>query len=233
MVNEDYVGHRETGGLGCWVLADGAGGHHGGEEASRLAVEAVLAEFMRAPELSTAALGRYLAAAQAALLARQAAEPVLAAMRTTLVVLLAGEGSAVWAHIGDSRLYHLRGGRICYQTTDHSVPQALVAAGELRQEEVRHHADRSRLLRAVGKDRDFRPTIVDTPLTLQAGDIFLLCSDGFWEYLLEMELATELALVSAPSDWLAALESRLLARTQGGHDNYSAVAVFTGCGCSP
>src|SRR5271166_5081919 len=158
--NEDSCGFAEVGDMSCWVVADGLGGHVGGKAASSIAVEAVLASFRADPEVSPAALEGHLEAAQNEILRWQGKDPELSHMRTTVVVLLANTDFAVWAHVGDSRLYCLEGGRIIFRTEDHSVPQALVNAGDMSPEDIRYHTDRNRLLRSLGDaSSDFRPTI--------------------------------------------------------------------------
>ena len=103
--NEDAADYRD----GCWVVADGLGGHSGGEVASRVAVEALLTTWDPTAPLEPATLTGAITAATAAIHQRQAAEPSLSGMRTTLVVLATDGARALWAHIGDSRPYLLRG----------------------------------------------------------------------------------------------------------------------------
>ena len=157
--NEDWFGFTMIGGIGCWVVADGLGGHHGGEIASRLAVEAIIAAFEANHSITPENISGYLQVAQNAILDRQQAQMELASMRTTVVFLVANHQSAAWAHLGDSRFYHFRRDQIIFQTKDHSVPQALVNAGELAPEDLRFHEDRNRLLRALGEDVELRPAI--------------------------------------------------------------------------
>jgi len=228
--NEDACDYRWVNGRGCWVMADGLGGHHGGEVASRLAVDSILTAFAGQPEVSAEAASRCLQAGQQALLRRQKEEPQLSGMRTTIVVLLADPEAAIWGHAGDSRLYHFRDGRILNQTKDHSVAQSLVNAGEIKPEEVRGHEDRHRLLRALGQEDDFRPVILKNAQPLEAGDVFLLCTDGFWELLLETEMEADWGGASNPQGWLEKMQHRIKAQTSidadKKYDNYTAMAVF-------
>lgn len=220
--NEDFCDFRD----GCWVVADGLGGHGGGEVASQLAVEALLATWDPTAPLTAAALTNGLEAAVAAIHARQAAEPGLSGMRTTLVVLASDGRQALWAHIGDSRLYILRDGRVRFQTEDHSVPQALVRARELTPAEVRHHPDRNRLLRVVGDDKPLRPELATKPFDIQPGDAFLLCSDGFWEGVTEGEMEVALAKAVNAADWLDRMALCLRRLAKPGQDNYTALAIL-------
>ena len=180
-LNEDSYGFLEMNHNACWVVADGLGGHRGGETASKVAVDAALASFRAAPQLSAAALQRHLEAAQQAVLQAQKSQPSLSTMRTTIVILLTDAHSVLWAHVGDSRLYCLENGHIDFCTKDHSVVQAMVSAGELPASQIRHHEDRNRLLRCLGNnENDFRPTILQGARSLRQGTAFLLCTDGFW-----------------------------------------------------
>ncbi|MFZ4789736.1 MAG: PP2C family protein-serine/threonine phosphatase [Candidatus Competibacteraceae bacterium] len=210
----------------CAVLADGLGGHRGGERASQLAVLAVQAAFAQQTEPKSATVRGYLHAAQNAVLAGQQQHPERAAMRTTLVALLIQAGRAIWAHSGDSRLYQFRTGAVAFQTRDHSVPQRLVEAGDLHPAQIRHHEDQGRLLAALGEPGDLRLTVLPEPVALQSGDAFLLCSDGLWEYVTELEMIADRLKAATPVEWLELLEYRVLSRTPADHDNYSAVAVW-------
>lgn len=224
--NQDFAGHRTDEKGGYWVIADGLGGHSGGEVASQLAVEAVLDACASAPELSGDALVAQVKAARKSLQARQEAEPNLASMRTTLVVLAIENLEAVWAHIGDTRLYLFRRGKLIFQTKDHSVPQSLVDAGIIDSEDIRVHVDRNRLLRSLGQAGELRMTLTPTPRRLKPGDAFLLCTDGWWEHVLETEMEVDYALSDTPEGWLSRMEARLQHRVKPRHDNYTAVAVF-------
>ena len=148
-------------------------------------------------------------------------------MRTTLVMLVSDYRYARCAHIGYSRLYYFRGGRIDFQTRDHSVPQAMVNAGECRPEEIRFHEDRNRLLRVMGMEWEKpRYEIRAEQFVLKRGDVFLLCTDGFWEYITEDEMEGYLAEAYGPEEWLKKMEERMLSYAPGNMDNYTASAVF-------
>ena len=222
--NEDYVDFLQAGAAGCWVIADGLGGHRGGATASRTVVQAALDSFRRQPEVSVEAVSAHLACAQEALLDAQRREPSLSQMRSTIVVLLAGDTDAVWAHVGDSRLYQLRGGTVIARTRDHSVGQALVDGGQIDAAAQGSHEDRGRLLRCLGKEDEAAAAIAG-PHRLARGDVFLLCTDGFWEALDDVALSIDLAGSEDAAAWLERLEARLRRRIGPAHDNYTAIAI--------
>lgn len=228
-VNEDSCDQKVLpGGQGIWVVADGLGGHGGGDVASVIVTQSLLNTFRDNPAISADALSAHLDAAQQALLARQEAEPRLAAMRTTVVALLGDGKTAIWGHVGDTRLYHFRKGRIIAQTKDHSVPQAMADAGDIAQEDIRHHEDRNRLLRSLGNEGKLRLTVEPQPRKIQIGDAFLLCTDGFWEYVTETEMSLCWAKSTSPELWMERMEKTLLKRAPSNHDNYTGIAVFVG-----
>lgn len=214
-----------NGHIGCWVLADGLGGHRGGETASGLAVDAALNSFQEYPAVSAEALAAHIDRANQAVLARQQSEPELKSMRTTIVALLASPDAAVWAHSGDSRLYRFSG-KTCDRTKDHSVPQRLADAGEIRDDQIRFHEDRNRVLRSLGSRAETGAEFARADHAPRAGEAFLLATDGFWEWLTEAEMAQDLRSSSASKEWLGRMEARIQARADAGHDNYSAIGVM-------
>jgi serine/threonine protein phosphatase PrpC len=220
--NEDSRGYLELGSAACWVVADGLGGHAGGAIASRLAVDAALASFRANPEVTADALRAHIRQAEA-LVRQHQADPAMAQMRTTVVVLLANVREAFLGHVGDSRGYCFQAGRVLCQTRDDSVPGALAASGSIRACEIRDHEDRSRLLRSLG-NANLGPIPVSS-FSLCRGDAFLLCSDGFWEHVTETEMEIDWTKSPTPSDWLGFLVARLLARAPSDHDNYTAIAI--------
>ena len=152
--NEDYAGVSQNGGSFCFVLADGLGGHGGGDEASRMVSEHILKDFEAQGEVSEEYIKRCFEESQKLLVAEQEKQNRAFEMKTTLVVLLTDGHTLRWGHIGDSRLYFYKNKKLKQRTLDHSVPQMLVAAGEIKEEEIRGHADRNRLLRVMGSEWD-------------------------------------------------------------------------------
>lgn len=161
------------------VVADGMGGHAGGDVASSVAVAhlAPLDDEAHGPDDALDELNRALGDAHAELLARVADNPELAGLGTTVTALLRTGNKLAMAHIGDSRAYLLREGELTQVTSDHSFVQHLVNTGKLTQEEAERHPQRSVLLRVLG---DYDMEIVPDVSVREArpGDRWMLCSDG-------------------------------------------------------
>jgi serine/threonine protein phosphatase PrpC len=211
---------------GCWVVADGLGGHGGGDVASKIAVDTIIVAYQNKPEFSAEQLGNMLVAAHQAILQGQQNNDRLSAMRSTAVVLMLQDAQAWWAHVGDSRLYYFAQGHIVQQSKDHSVPQVMVDAGQISANAIRNHEDRNRLTRSLGNNGKLRTTMLDHALPIGDGDAFLLCTDGFWEFVTESDMQATLAKSVSPADWLTAMEHILLTRAPASHDNYTATAIF-------
>lgn len=224
--NEDYCSTRESGRYRCYVLADGLGGHTGGELASKYAVEGILRSFKKEPGMTSNHIHQYLQHARDYVKQNKGSDYKFFSLKTTLVILITDSRSAVWAHIGDSRLYYFNGGKIAFQTKDHSVPQLMAKAGEIKPGEIRTHEDRNRLTRVFDDETEAKPEIMEDILTIKKGDAFLLCTDGLWEYVYEEEMESELLQSSKPKAFLKRLENLLLKRVEPEHDNYSAIAVM-------
>jgi PPM family protein phosphatase len=192
----------------------------------------VLESFRGNSELSSSALESHIAAAQEAILTLQRQDPTVSEMRTTLVVLISDSRRALWAHVGDSRLYRFQARGLIAQTEDHSVPQSLAKAGEISPDEIRGHPDRNRLLRSLGEHGPARASVLPAPTSLCDTDSFLLCTDGFWEHVLEIEMLADLVASSTPGEWLDRAASRLRKRVAAEHDNYTAMAIFHMTSCA-
>ncbi len=227
--NEDACGFW-TGGGGCFcVVSDGAGGHGGGDVASKLAVRMILNAFQDAPICTGVAIDAALRSAHAAIVGQQATRAELSGMRATATVLAVDTvaNTAVWGHVGDTRLYLFRDRHVIAQTKDHSVVQKMVDAGYLAPSAVRESLQRSRLFAALGHDEDFVATVESVAHPLVAGDVFLLCTDGFWEYIDEGAMAAALARTATAAQWLRDMEQDVVAHGGRGQDNFSALAIWT------
>lgn len=228
--NEDAFEFVECNSLGCYVLADGAGGHEGGAQASHACVRSVVEEFKASPVVSTQAVASMLHNANLALLQQQDEDPALADMRSTLIVLLidAVSGRAVWGHIGDSRLYLFRRGALYLRTRDHSLLQSMIDSGMLPQESAAGHSCANVLFSSMGLREAFEPTIVQAPVALLPGDALLLCSDGVWGTMDDSMLERCLAGCIDIEDWLVNIEREVGSRVSEGADNYTALGIWCG-----
>lgn len=230
--NEDACGHWHSDRDLYCVLADGAGGHGGGDIASRLAVSEVIQRLSHAPTHGGPELQHLLREANEAVIAAREPGTASAHMHSTVVCLVIDfvAQQAHWAHAGDSRLYWFRNGRILTQTRDHSMVQSLVDAGMLPPAELRSHPKRSELRSALGTEaHELQVADSGEPQAVQAGDVFLLCTDGLWEHIDEPVMEQLLQQAPTPDDWLAGLEREVLnaTRERPKHDNFTALTVWT------
>ncbi|WP_158937451.1 PP2C family serine/threonine-protein phosphatase [Burkholderia sp. S171] len=231
--NEDRLALIRHTRLLAGVVADGAGGHGGGDVAAQLTVDtvcAVLGQCAMHTAISTAQLADALFAANRAIVQAQAAGGVLAHMRSTAAVLAIDPltASAAWAHCGDTRIYCFRQGRTALQTVDHSMVQNLVDARLLASHEMRGHPMRSLLLAALGTTDALEVEAATSPFAIADGDTFLVCSDGLWEHIDEAEMIESIGEANDANGWLAALATRVRRVAPPQADNLSAVAVWAG-----
>lgn len=208
----------------AWVfVGDGLGGYAGGKQASQAAGEALLKASRRGSLLTDAQLLG--AASQAEQAVRKVQKDRSGNMKTTLVFLVIEDGRARWMHVGDSRLYHFHDGALRCQTMDHSVSQMAVLMGEITPQEIRFHEDRNRVLRALGGE-NAKPDLSPTTMLTGGQEAFLLCTDGFWEYVYESEMEQTLSQAKDPQQWLDSMVTILRSRVPGDNDNFTAAVVF-------
>jgi serine/threonine protein phosphatase PrpC len=201
------------------VVADGMGGHSSGEVASRLAVETIRRAYFEAAEAAAPALAQaFLRANEAVYLASQR-DPQLKGMGTTCTALVLNDDGAICAHVGDSRLYLVRGGVIYAMTEDHSAVHDMVARGVLTPAEARRHPDKNVILRALGTHERVEVSRWEEPLPFRLEDRFLVCSDGLHDLVEDEEIK---AIVMAAPPLLACQHLVALARERGGYDNITA-----------
>jgi PPM family protein phosphatase len=213
------------------VLADGAGGHARGAEASQRAVDCMQRVMTEAGvAFSPANLTQMVRLAHFEIQHHQSADRPEARMHTTLVALwVEAEGRHVlWTHVGDSRLYRVRQGHAELLTQDDSVVQHMVQAGLITAAQSRTHPQKNHLLSALGVEGDVDPHTVVRPIELLEGDAYLLCSDGWWDHFEPADLANSLQRAADPEAWLADMKAEVQAHAQPRQDNFSAIAVWAG-----
>ncbi|HET6381785.1 MAG TPA: PP2C family serine/threonine-protein phosphatase [Armatimonadota bacterium] len=220
------------------AIADGMGGNAAGDRASALALDVLGSRLL--PELAGCGgadslcdipdiLRDAVAAANSAVLQAAAREPALNGMGTTLTVGLLTRGVLHLAQVGDSRCYRLRSGALEQQTADHSVVAEMVRDGRISEEGARKHPGRNVITRAIGAKKDLEVDI--TCQAVEAGDIYLFCSDGLWE--LAPAARIERIVIDAihdngvSADGLAAVCERLVqtALELGGEDNVTVLVA--------
>ena len=224
-VNEDYIGFHEVDGEILFCLADGLGGHGRGAVASEMVVSKSIAAFAECK--ADDVLVNCFLSAQEGLITEQDKEGAKDEMKSTLTLLVIQNAVAYWGHVGDSRLYLFRKNKLFRRTLDHSVPQMLVATGEIRERDIRFHTDRNRLIRVMGMEWSSPKYDLSDRVDLCNGDAFLLCSDGFWELIDEKDMLKLLKKAVTADEWLAMMEKAVLKNGQGKNmDNYSAMTVL-------
>ena len=217
--NEDFVSLLENNDTIIASVADGLGGHDSGEIASQLAVKTVNAELIN-KNLSVIALEKAIVSANLAVVK----EAERNNMKTTLAVMWATKEKALLATIGDTRIYHFRNNEIRFQSTDHSVSQMSVMAGEITTGQIRGHKDRNKLVRVLGHKDSVKPDIVD--IKLEPRDAILICSDGFWENIIETEMCRVLSRSKDSKEWLEEMRQIAKSVMPKDNDNNSAIAII-------
>jgi serine/threonine protein phosphatase PrpC len=233
--NEDACGHWGRSKPGqdgpvCCVLADGAGGHGGGDVAAQTAAAAVLEAFAVHPACDPARVRELIDLANGAVVSRQPLSEATRDMRSTLVVWLCDPAlaTAAWGHVGDSRLYCFRAARLLSCTRDHSLYQTMVDAGMADPAALRGNPQRNVLIASLGSLEHFEAEVPSGNFLLLPGDAFLICSDGFWEGLGEAEMEAALKRAVDPQAWIEDLEQSLVRQARPGQDNYSAMGIWYG-----
>jgi protein phosphatase len=231
--NEDAVMANPT--RGFVVLADGMGGYNAGEVASGMATALLGSELDRAflerepssidasgKSWAEVTLEAEMARVNGAIYQASQSQPQYAGMGTTLVVAVFHDNKVTVGHIGDSRMYRLRGDDFQQVTRDHSLLQEQMDAGLITAEQARHSQNKNLVTRAVGIDPEVAAEIHDHPVL--PGDVYLLCSDGLNDMVEDDEIAMTLGALSANLE-LCAMQLIQMANDNGGRDNVSVILV--------
>lgn len=237
--NEDAITHLKA--LGLAILADGMGGYNAGEVASGMAIALLKSELEQAlPNLSAhggnlhQTLAHAISTANSSIYQMAASRQQYTGMGTTLVVTVLQGHTLTVAHLGDSRLYRMRAGELTQVTQDHSMLQEQINAGVLTAEQARHSLHKNLVTRALGVAEQAQPDIIDH--RVEAGDIYLLCSDGLSDMVDDVDIADILASIPAKTlanpraDSASNLQTSAealvaCANKNGGRDNISVILL--------
>jgi len=228
--NEDALGYcepsepqiRDRKGS-IFIVADGMGGHRGGEIASQLAVDTILDAYYAVKESDPAkALDFAFKEANGVIIEKSRNDVSLYGMGTTCTALVVRKGEGYFAHVGDSRAYLFREGELKQLTEDHSLVGEMVRSGILTDEDARTHPRRNVITRSIGTHEELFVDLSTVPLQLAVGDVFVLCSDGLTSLVGE----TELKVVLESNPPRKACEALIdLANEHGGKDNVTVQIV--------
>ncbi len=229
-VNQDRIAYTYGRDTLLLVVADGMGGHAGGEIAAQICVRLFIERFQQEakPVLKHPVqfLQDSMQRAHAALGSYAAQFSMLETPRTTCVACVVQGGQAYWAHVGDSRLYLFRQGGLIGQTKDHSKVQYLIDQGQISDDDVATHPDRNKIFSCLGGLVD--PVIdVSRRTPLRNGDVIVMCTDGLWGVMKRQEIAdwlTSTPILTTGPQMMREAEKR------GGvdGDNLSAIVVRWG-----
>jgi PPM family protein phosphatase len=225
--NEDRMGYTYTSESAVFVLADGMGGHAHGELAAQIALEAITSLFKETakpvlPDVR-AFLSKALLFAHHQIMHFANEHSMRDSPRTTAVILVVQKGMAAWAHCGDSRLYHMRGGQLATRTLDHSYVEQMPQGITVSPQTLESLVNRNVLFTCLGAPT--KPIYnVTQDISLQAGDRFLLCSDGLWSQF-EQEALTQLFAQDAVTTAVPLLIDLALKRGGRYCDNVTAIGM--------
>ena len=199
------------------VIADGMGGHEGWQIASAIAVEKVRDAYLSHPsDDPREALVEAFGAAQSAIQDFAREHPELAGMGTTCTCAVLKDHQLYYGHVGDSRLYLIRDAAVALLTEDHSLVRRMVREGSITPEQAAVHPDRNILTAALGMQAAVPADFSETPLSLQSGDVLLLCTDGLHGLVSDPELGDVATNLPAGE---ACEELVRRAKNRGGFDN--------------
>ena len=224
--NEDSVAFDAS--MGLAVLADGMGGYNAGEVASGMATAVIVAEMRNAlarnPHAAAAQtlLREQIVKANTSIYQASHSQPQYSGMGTTLVAALFHDNKVTVAHIGDSRMYRMRGQDFGQVTKDHSLLQEQIDSGLITPEQARVSANKNLVTRALGIDPEVEPEIHD--YDTQSGDLYLLCSDGLCDMVSDEDIGMALQTLAANLK-LCADQLVQMANDNGGRDNVSVMLV--------
>ncbi len=223
-INEDYIGSANKNGIYCFVVADGFGTNGSGAVAAELTVKTVLDEFKKNPCLDTVSVRKYINSAQKILLEKRASEEKYGEMGCAMAVLMTDGTKAVWANIGDVRVYMYGGFLIKNVSEDHSAAFDKFKNGEIKYSQIRTDLDANKLHRALGDRISWQPNVSET-VRIGPHTSFLVCTDGFWKNITEPETELIKLFSRSSKQWLKRMLKKAIKRLSAGSDNLSAIAI--------
>lgn len=227
--NQDRIAAEVTENAALLIACDGMGGHEEGERAAIIAVQAITQRFRTTLQPLLDPLGFLhlaLGAAHQQIVAIGTDIALEHRPRATIAMCLVQRGSAYWAHVGDSRTYHLRHGRVLSRTRDHSHVELLVREGVIGAEQVHNHPMRNFVESCLGGEVLLPEMDVSRRQPLERGDVLLVCTDGLWAGVSDEAIGAAFAQPDMPlAEALAALGAQAVAASGASCDNTSAAAL--------
>jgi serine/threonine protein phosphatase PrpC len=227
--NQDRVAVLKGKQCSLMVVMDGMGGHADGATAAQQSLDSITESFNSVAQPIFDPIGflhRAVGSAHRRLVGLGKDLQIDARPRATCAMVLLQEGVAYWAHVGDSRIYHLRGGEIIQRTRDHSHVELLLREGVISEKEVLTHPMRNFVECCLGGDESLPEMSVTRRKAIHAGDLLLVCSDGFWSGIPEADIASLSGVETGQLE--KALEDRALAAVEANlphADNTTVAAV--------
>ena len=211
------------------IVIDGMGGHSDGSRAADTALKSVLESFRRTPLPMFDPLGflhMSLSRAHDEVAKLGSGQSMDSRPRATIAICLVQEGAAYWAHVGDTRVYHLRQGQVVQRTRDHSHVELLLREGKITEDELQKHPMRNFVECCLGGDPAIPEMTIGRRQPLQPGDVLLLCTDGIWANLRDADIAAFFRDDSQPlRAWLEALGRRAVQASAPFSDNSTAAVL--------
>jgi len=233
--NQDRATVQSAEGRLLLVVADGMGGHAGGALAAEVAVDSLCRSLVARPPTAADCrefLGEAMATAHDAVVATGEKMGLGSRPRATCAACLVCEDHAIWAHVGDSRVYLVRNGAIVTRTRDHTPIESLLQDGLISEEEVAGHPMRHYVEYCLGGAAEQPLVALSAVESLQVGDLVVVCSDGLWSGVSDTDLAAGPDPDVALQDWLARLAGRAVRAGTPYSDNTTAVALRVLADCT-
>jgi PPM family protein phosphatase len=227
--NQDSVAIVVTDAATLAVVCDGMGGHSDGARAAAITEQTLCKRFEETERPLLDPLGFLhlaLGAAHQKVVLHSITTPVETRARATCAACIIQDGSAYWAHVGDSRIYLIRGGQVLQRTRDHSHVELLLREGLIQADEMQAHPMRNFVESCIGGEALLPEMSIGPRVALQASDLILICTDGLWGSVPDAELAAAVSNTTLPlQDALTAVAERAVRAGGAAADNTSAIAI--------